>query len=124
MVDVRRTETVTNLEWGRRPSSQVDAARYTAVEFADREKAALWPRVWQMACPLAHIPEPGDFVEYEVTDRSYLVLRQEDGTVRAFLNACLHRGAKLKGGCGAVKNITCSIHAWCWNLDGSLHHVV
>ena len=42
------------------------------------------------------MPEPGDVVVYENAGRSYLVVRQDDGSVRAFHNVCLHRGRKLR----------------------------
>ena len=60
----------------------------------------LWPRVWQMACRLEEIPEPGDFVEYEILDQSVIVLRGDDREVRAFHNVCRHRGVKLVAGSG------------------------
>ena len=46
------------------------------------EAEQLWSRTWQMACRLEEIPEPGDFVEYEILDQSVIVVRTEDGGVR------------------------------------------
>ncbi|MDH3640545.1 MAG: aromatic ring-hydroxylating dioxygenase subunit alpha, partial [Gammaproteobacteria bacterium] len=40
--------------------------RYTSVEFFERELTQLWPRVWQWACREEHIPEPGDYLVYDV----------------------------------------------------------
>ena len=51
-----------------------------------------------MACRLEEIPEPGDFVEYEILDQSVVVVRGDDGEVRAFQNACRHRGVKVVEG--------------------------
>ena len=124
MTETLRNAAATNPDWGTRAPTTVATDRYTTVEFAEREDTCLWPHVWQMACPLGQIPQPGDFLEYEIGTRSYLVVRQSAGVVKVFHNACLHRGARLKRDCGSSPNITCSIHAWCWNLDGSLHHVV
>ena len=42
------------------------------------EAERLWPRVWQMACRLEEIPQPRDFVEYEILDQSIIVLRTDD----------------------------------------------
>ena len=56
----------------------VPAERYYDPEFADLERAHLWPRVWQMACRLEEIPAPGDFVEYTICDQSILVVRVDD----------------------------------------------
>src|SRR5262245_13981422 len=58
--------------------------RYVDPEFFRLEAEQLWSRVWQMACRLEEIPEPGDFVEYEILDQSVLVVRTDQGDVRAF----------------------------------------
>ena len=67
------------------------------------EVELLWPRVWQMACRLEEIPQPNDFVEYEFLDQSVIVLRTDDMGVRAFQNACRHRGVKVVEGRGHVR---------------------
>ena len=67
------------------------------------EAELLWPRVWQMACRLEEIPQPHDFVEYEFLDQSVIVLRTDDMGVRAFQNACRHRGVKVVEGRGHVR---------------------
>ena len=64
------------------------------------ENELFWPRVWQMACRLEEIPEPGDFVEYEILDQSIVVVRTVDMGVKAYYNACRHRGVKLVQGRG------------------------
>ena len=51
-----------------------------------------------MACRLEEIPAVGDAVEYEILDQSVIVVRTDDGEVRAFQNACRHRGVKLVDG--------------------------
>ena len=67
------------------------------------EAEQLWPRVWQMACRLEEIPEPGDYVTYEILDQSVIVLRTDDGEVRAFQNTCRHRGVRLVEGRGHLR---------------------
>ena len=74
--------------------------RYFDPDFFALEAEQLWPRVWQMACRLEEIPEPGDFVEYEILDQSVVVVRTDDGEVRAFQNACRHRGVQVVEGRG------------------------
>jgi Rieske 2Fe-2S family protein len=64
--------------------------RYFDPDFYRAEVERLWPRVWQMACRLEEIPEPHDFVEYEILDQSVIVVRGDDTEVRAFHNACRH----------------------------------
>ena len=86
----------------------IPAARYYDQEFFEAEKRHLWPRVWQMACRLEEIPEPGDYTVYTILDHSVLMLHTKDG-VRGFRNACRHRGVRLANGpghCGS-EDITC-----------------
>jgi phenylpropionate dioxygenase-like ring-hydroxylating dioxygenase large terminal subunit len=98
--------------------------RYFDPDFYQLECEQLWPRVWQMACRLEEIPEPGDVVEYEILDQSVIVLRGDDREVRAFHNVCRHRGVKLVQGRGtATSGFTCPFHGWCYGLDGGNTHV-
>ncbi len=94
--------------------------RYTAQAFADAEHAKLWRRVWQMACREEDIPEPGDYELYEIGDVSLIVARMADGGIKAFHNACLHRGRALKDCPGHAVNFRCPFHGFTWNLDGTV----
>ena len=99
-------------------------ARYVDPDFFALEAEQLWPRVWQMACRLEEIPEPGDVVEYVILDQSVMVLRTDDGAVRAYQNACRHRGVKLVEGRGTVASgFVCPFHGWCYGQDGANTHV-
>jgi phenylpropionate dioxygenase-like ring-hydroxylating dioxygenase large terminal subunit len=97
--------------------------RYTSSTFALREARELWSRVWQMACRLEEIPEVGDYLEYVIADQSYLVVRADDRTVKAYSNACRHRGTQLKQGRGHAAELRCSFHAWCWELTGECREI-
>jgi phenylpropionate dioxygenase-like ring-hydroxylating dioxygenase large terminal subunit len=98
---------------------RVPKERYFDPDFYQMESDLLWPRVWQMACRLEEIPEPRDFVEYDILDQSIIVLRTADQEIRAFQNACRHRGVKVVEGCGQLKTgFTCPFHGWCYGLDG------
>ncbi|HEY2750270.1 aromatic ring-hydroxylating dioxygenase subunit alpha [Phenylobacterium sp.] len=104
-------------------SEPLSADRYTDPGFFAREVERMWPNVWQYAARDEDMPEPGDFIVYENVGRSYLVVRQADGSVRAFHNVCLHRGRKLKTEAGWANRITCPYHAFSWNTDGTLHSI-
>jgi phenylpropionate dioxygenase-like ring-hydroxylating dioxygenase large terminal subunit len=99
----------------------VPVERYYDREFFEHEKRSLWPHVWQMACRLEEIPEPGDFVEYVICDQSILLVRQADLSVKAFYNACRHRATELCKGTGRLARgqIVCPFHGWRWNIDGT-----
>jgi phenylpropionate dioxygenase-like ring-hydroxylating dioxygenase large terminal subunit len=99
----------------------VPRERYYDRELFELEKEKLWPRVWQMACRLEEIPEPGDVVEYQICDQSIILVRQRDRTIKAFQNACRHRATELVKGSGRLGGgqIVCPFHGWRWNLDGT-----
>jgi nitrite reductase/ring-hydroxylating ferredoxin subunit len=93
--------------------------RYFDPDFYQMEVDLLWPRVWQMACRLEEIPQPNDFVEYEIFDQSIVVVRTDDLGVRAFQNTCRHRGVRLVEGRGTCESgFTCPFHGWCYGPDG------
>ena len=79
----------------------VPGSRYTSQAFFDLEMERLWPRVWQVACREEEIPSAGDFLEYTIGDQSILVVRSDDEGIKAFFNACPHRGTRLASGVGS-----------------------
>ena len=97
----------------------IPAERYYDPEFFELEKKHLWPRVWQMAARLEEIPNVGDYVEYTILDKSVIVVNTKDG-VKAFHNACRHRGVRLATGPGncAKKGFICPFHGWRWSPEG------
>lgn len=98
----------------------LSASRYTSQEYFDRECERMWARVWQVACREEDIPEAGDFHVYDIVGRSLLVVRNEDGSIRAHHNSCLHRGRRLATADGHAQNFRCGYHGWTWNLDGTI----
>ena len=100
--------------------TQVPVECYTSREFHDLEVERLWKRVWQLAGHEDDIPDVGDYLVYDVAELSFLVVRTEPDAFKAYWNACLHRGRLLRDGGGKrAKDLRCSFHGWCWNLDGS-----
>ncbi|MGI9596098.1 MAG: aromatic ring-hydroxylating oxygenase subunit alpha [Acidimicrobiales bacterium] len=95
---------------------------YTSSEVAAAEYAELWSRVWQWACHVDHIPQPGDYTVYDVGPYSALIVRTESGEIKAYHNACMHRGTQLRppDSCGFAKRLTCPFHGWTYSLDGRL----
>ncbi|MEM9131172.1 MAG: aromatic ring-hydroxylating dioxygenase subunit alpha [Actinomycetota bacterium] len=95
---------------------------YTSDDYARAEYDTMWPTTWQWACHVDHIPEAGDYLVYDVGPHSALVIRGDDGGIRAFANACMHRGTQLKppDSCGFARTIRCPFHGWTWGLDGSV----
>ena len=103
---------------------RVRKERYFDPDFFQLETEQLWPRVWQMACRLEELPEPGNFVEYEILDQSVVVVRIDDTEVRAFQNTCRHRGVRLVEGRGTCESgFICPFHGWCYGVDGANTHI-
>ena len=88
-----------------------------------RRELAVLRRVAVPFCPSAALREPGSYVAREAAGVPILAVRGEDGQVRAFRNACRHRGAELAGGMGCAKAFVCPYHGWTYRLDGRLHRV-
>ncbi len=97
--------------------------RYTTKEWHDREVEHLWKKVWQMVCREEEIPEPGDHLRYDIAGMSFLIVRQLNGDIKAYPNACLHRGRMLKEFDGHASEIRCAFHGFCWQLDGTLKDI-
>lgn len=100
---------------------KIPVKRYYDPGFYDLEAEKLWTRTWQMACRLENIQNVGDWVEYSILGRSVIVTRTKNG-VRAFHNACRHRGVQLvptgsHGNC-KTQGFICPFHGWRWNGEG------
>ena len=104
------------------PTVSVPVSQFTSRAYHDLEMRKLWPRVWQMACREEEIPNPGDYLLYEIGKFSIIVARSETG-IHAHHNVCLHRGRKLADRDGHGKAFTCAFHGFTWNLDGTLRYI-
>ena len=95
---------------------------YHDPEFFELEKRVIFRSAWQLVCHVNDIPARGDFHSFEFLGESAIVVRADNGEVRAFHNVCRHRAARIldgpKGNCG--RRITCPYHAWTYALDGRL----
>ncbi|MFD4637786.1 aromatic ring-hydroxylating dioxygenase subunit alpha [Lentzea sp. NPDC058436] len=107
------------------PSSLIPTlpgSTYTDPAIFELEQERIFERMWFCAVRSADLPDAGNFRTVQIGRESVLVTRSRDGSLRAFLNICRHRGAKL---CveetGTVKrNFQCPYHAWTYGLDGKL----
>ena len=71
-------------------------------------------------CPSSALPEKGSYIARTAAGTPLVVVRGQDNQVRAFINACRHRGMKVVDGSGCARALSCPYHAWTYNLDGSL----
>ncbi len=101
-------------------------------EYLQAEKKLLWPKIWQMVERETDLPDPGDWLTYNVADELIVVLRKHDGTLRAFHNVCPHRGRQLVSvpdGVHSVRgnarqNFVCGFHGWTFDLDGQNTYIL
>ena len=104
-------------------SEDIPIERYTSKAFYDLEMERLWPKVWQMACREEDLLDVGDTVVYDVGRYSTLLVRTSEDEIKAYPNACLHRGTQLREKDGRVSELRCPFHGICWNLNGSLKEI-
>ena len=95
---------------------------YTSQSRYEKEIALLRQRP-VVFCPSAAIPDAGSYISRTAAGTPLLVVRDNDLQVRAFINACRHRGMKVASGEGCTRTFSCPYHGWTYNLDGSLRGV-
>jgi carnitine monooxygenase subunit len=79
---------------------------------------------WQIVCHGSDIRGAGDWRTIDLLGESIVVVRGDDGVVRAFANVCRHRGMRIvDGDAGCAKKLVCPYHAWVYELDGRLSGV-
>ncbi len=96
---------------------------YLSEERFEREVTEVLRRTPTAFCPSAALPEPGSYIARVSAGVPLLVVRGRDGRVRAFKNACRHRGAQIAEGSGCAKAFVCPYHGWAYHLDGRLQTV-
>ena len=101
-------------------SLRVPASHYVCEEQGAEEVEALFVKRPLLVALTPNFPNPGDYLTHEALNTSLLLVRGKDGVVRAFINACRHRGARIAEGSGTKKSFSCPFHAWNWDLDGKL----
>ena len=86
------------------------------------EQRAIFGRMWLCAGREEYLDGPGSYLTQPIGDERVLVIRGEDGALRAFFNVCRHRGARLiEEPCGRLRGaLSCPYHAWTYALDGRL----
>ncbi|MCB2076414.1 MAG: aromatic ring-hydroxylating dioxygenase subunit alpha [Novosphingobium sp.] len=104
---------------------------FLSKEYLEAEKRLLWPKVWQMVERVEDLPNPGDWMTYNVAEESVVVIRMDDGSFKAFHNVCPHRGRQLVSTPDMMpgkvhdvrgnkrKNFICGFHGWTFDLEGN-----
>src|SRR5579864_1385292 len=95
---------------------------YTAQDWFQREMEAIHYDMWLSAGRVEQIPNAGDYFLRRFADANVIIVRDEQGGIRAFHNVCRHRGTQLctEDAGNFAARIQCPYHAWTYKLDGSL----
>jgi 3-phenylpropionate/trans-cinnamate dioxygenase alpha subunit len=118
-VPVEAFDDLVSLERG-----EVDRRIYSDEEIFELEMERIFARAWLFLCHETQIPEPGDFFQSVMGRDNVLVVRQKDGSLKALLNTCAHRGnAVCRAEEGNAKSFLCTYHGWSYGIDGSLKGV-
>jgi len=98
---------------------------YNNDELTQLEMEQVFLRNWMFVGHVSDIPKSGDYQCFALANERAVVVRDQDGQVRAFHNVCRHRASRVvaddKGHCG--KSLICPFHGWSYNLDGTLRNI-
>lgn len=102
-------------------NSSLEQQFYTDPDVFDLDMRQIFYREWLFAIPVCEIPKPGNFVTHQIGAYNVIIVHGNDGIVRAFHNACRHRGSVVcKAKKGNNPKLVCPYHQWTYELDGKL----
>jgi benzoate/toluate 1,2-dioxygenase alpha subunit len=88
-------------------------------EIFDAEIEFCFEKLWNYLCHESQLPNPGDYYATHIGNQPVVVYRQDDGSIKAFINACSHRGAIITPfKQGNAKTLTCRFHGWSYKCSG------
>ena len=102
-------------------ASTIPAAWYVDPRIAELERLSVFSKTWQLVARTDQLRVPGQFVSTTVASEPIVVVRGNDGALRAFFNVCRHHAAAVvTQPCGQASLLHCPYHGWNYGLDGSL----
>jgi choline monooxygenase len=102
-------------------ASTIPAPWYVDPRIAELERLNVFSKTWQLVARTDQLQNPGQFISTTVAGEPIVVVRGNDGVLRAFYNVCRHHAAAVvTQPCGIASILHCPYHGWNYGLDGSL----
>jgi choline monooxygenase len=99
----------------------IPASWYVDSRVGELERLNVFGRTWQLVARTSQLQNPGDFISTHLMGEPIVVVRGEDGRLRAFYNVCRHHAAAVvTQPCGRASILQCPYHGWKYGLDGFL----
>ena len=93
---------------------------YSDPDVLGLERERIFRSAWHYVCHAGRVGPPSSYFACDSGGLPTLVVRDQEGELRAFLNVCRHRGAVIATGEGRRETLQCPYHAWTYGLDGRL----
>lgn len=94
---------------------------YTDPAIYEMDLESIFYGEWLFAAHSAELPQTGSYLTLQVGAYPIVLVRAADGVIRAFINTCRHRGARVcPGERGRAPKLVCPYHQWTYQLDGRL----
>ncbi|WP_260961475.1 aromatic ring-hydroxylating oxygenase subunit alpha [Pseudomonas citri] len=118
---MRKYTDVLDLIKQRQPQYGLPGAAYKDPELYQQDLEQIWYKEWIFAGHTFELEKPGQYLTLQIGEYPVAVVRGKDGEIRAFHNACRHRGSKVcTEAKGKVAKLVCPYHKWTFDLDGKL----
>lgn len=102
----------------------VSAETYTDETILNEERERIFHKCWKFACHESELPNSGDYRTLDHAGVPIVIIRGEEGQVRAFINSCSHRGSLIATELrGNAKRLTCFFHLWSYDQNGDCTHI-
>ncbi len=93
---------------------------YTAPDLLELERERLFKREWICVGRQEELAAPGDFMTATILEEPLVLMRGDDGKIRALSNVCRHRGMVIASGSGSCRRLVCPYHHWSYDRSGQL----
>ncbi|MAM62231.1 aromatic ring-hydroxylating dioxygenase subunit alpha [Maritimibacter sp. UBA3975] len=104
--------------------NEISPQVYCSEEVYRREVETIFAKSWLLLGHESQVPKAGDFFTSSMAEDPVVVVRQRDGSLRAFLNQCRHRGMRVcRSEVGSARSFMCPYHGWTYGLEGDLKAV-